>query len=190
MTHFAFLQTEWPELAASATKAESLVMGDPRTACFYARRTLELMVTWLYAHDGSLRKPYQDHLSALIHEPTFQGLLESRLIAKAKLIKDLGNLAVHSTRPVRVEDAVAAVRDLFHLGFWLARTYARQGRPSEELVFRAGELPPPGAQATAQSLAQLQQLNQALAEKDAQLAAERDARVAVDEELARPGSGP
>lgn len=185
MTHFTFLQSEWPHIAASAAKAESLVMGDPRTACFYSRRALELMVTWLYEHDGSLRKPYQDHLSALIFEPTFQALLESRLVAKAKLIKDLGNLAVHSPKPVRVEDGVASVRDLFHLGFWLARTYARQDRPSEDLVFRASELPPPSAQVTAQSAAQLDKLNQELVEKDALLAAERKAKLEVDDELAR-----
>ncbi|WP_243317704.1 DEAD/DEAH box helicase family protein [Geothrix paludis] len=185
MTHFVFLQSEWPQIAASAIKAESLVMGDPRTACFYSRRALELMVTWLYEHDGSLRRPYQDHLSALIFEPTFQGLLESRLVAKAKLIKDLGNLAVHSTKPVRVEDAVAAVRDLFHLGFWLARTYARQERPSENLAFRASELPPPVTQVAAQTLAQLQRLNLELAEKDEALAAAQKARVDLDAELER-----
>ncbi|WP_005035789.1 DEAD/DEAH box helicase family protein [Holophaga foetida] len=185
MTHFAFLQPEWPQIAASALKAESLAMGDPRTACFYARRTLELMVTWLYEHDGSLRKPYQEHLSALIYEPSFQSLLEARLVAKAKLIKDLGNMAVHSTKPVRVEDSVAAVRDLFHLGFWLARTYARKQRPSEDLVFRAGELPPPVADATVRSLTQLQRLNQELEAKDEALAASRKAKAEVDEELVR-----
>ena len=127
MTHFTFLRAEWPQIAGAASKAEALAMGDPRTACFYARRSLEMMVTWLYEHDGSLRRPYQDHLSALIYEPSFLALLESRLVAKAKLIKDLGNLAVHSTKPVRVEDSVAAVRDLFHLGYWQTRA-ALNGR--------------------------------------------------------------
>lgn len=35
MAHFTFLQPEWPQIATSAIKAESLVMGDPRKACFY-----------------------------------------------------------------------------------------------------------------------------------------------------------
>ena len=39
---------------------------DPRTSIFYARRTLELAVTWLYKFDRSLRLPYQDNLCALI----------------------------------------------------------------------------------------------------------------------------
>jgi GAF domain-containing protein len=70
-------------------------------ACFYARRTLELAVDWLYKHDRGAALPYQDHLSALIHEPTFRQVVGDALFTKAKLIKDLGNLAVHSTRKVR-----------------------------------------------------------------------------------------
>ncbi len=46
--------------------------GDPRTACFYARRALDLAVAWAYKHDPALRLPYQDNLSALIHEPSFK----------------------------------------------------------------------------------------------------------------------
>jgi type I restriction enzyme R subunit len=45
---------------------------DPRTSIFYARRTLELALAWLYKFDRNLRLPYQDNLSALIHEPTFR----------------------------------------------------------------------------------------------------------------------
>jgi type I restriction enzyme R subunit len=71
--HFAFLQSpEWLFLGESAAKAEALANTDPRASCFYARRTLELAVAWLYKHDSSLRLPYQDHLSALIHEPSFR----------------------------------------------------------------------------------------------------------------------
>ena len=44
MSHFAFLQTEWPGVFEAAGKAEAAVHADPRTACFYARRTLELAV--------------------------------------------------------------------------------------------------------------------------------------------------
>ena len=70
MSQFAFLQREWPTVFDSAAKAEVSVHGDPRTACFYARRTLELAVSWAYKHDAALRLPYQDNLSALIHEPS------------------------------------------------------------------------------------------------------------------------
>ena len=112
MSNFAFLHTEWPALHESALKAEASVHTDARAACFYARRTLELAVTWLYKHDRSLRLPYQDTLSALIHEPSFGQVVGQAVFTKTKLIKDLGNLAVHSTRKVLPADALAATREL------------------------------------------------------------------------------
>ena len=42
MTQFAFLQREWPAIFEAATRAENAINNDPRTACFYARRPLEL----------------------------------------------------------------------------------------------------------------------------------------------------
>ena len=71
------------------------------------------------------RLPYQEHLSALIHEPTFRTAVGPAIFAKVRLIKDLGNLAVHSHKPIRQFDALTAVRELHHFAFWLARTYAR-----------------------------------------------------------------
>ncbi len=44
MSQFAFLQAEWSAVYDSAARAESAVHSDPRTACFYARRALELAV--------------------------------------------------------------------------------------------------------------------------------------------------
>ena len=71
-SQFDFLRSEWPMLFDSASKAEGLAYPDSRAACFYARRSLELAVAWLYKHDAALKLPYQDHLSALVHEPTFR----------------------------------------------------------------------------------------------------------------------
>jgi len=65
MSNFSFLRSEWPDLFEAASRAESLAFPDPRTACFYARRALELAVFWLYKSDSALRLPYQQHLSAL-----------------------------------------------------------------------------------------------------------------------------
>lgn len=42
MSQFAFLRGEWPAVCEAAGKAEAAVRADPRTACFYARRALEL----------------------------------------------------------------------------------------------------------------------------------------------------
>lgn len=44
MNHFTYLQAEWPTVFEAAAKAEEAVHSDPRTACFYARRSLELTI--------------------------------------------------------------------------------------------------------------------------------------------------
>jgi type I restriction enzyme, R subunit len=72
MSQFAFLQREWPDVHQSAVRAEGNVHRDPRTACFYARRPLELSVAWACEHDPVLRLPDDGKISALIHEPTFK----------------------------------------------------------------------------------------------------------------------
>ena len=69
---FSFLQAEWPAVHEAADKAAAAAHSDPRTACFYARRALELAVEWVYKSDLSLRLPYQDNLNAVIHEPSFK----------------------------------------------------------------------------------------------------------------------
>jgi len=180
--HFQFLETEWPLLLEAATKAESLANSDARAACFYTRRGLELAVAWLYKYDPTLRLPYQDHLSALIHEPSFRQLVGEALFTKAKLIKDLGNLAVHSSRKIAPADAVTATRELFHFCYWLARTYGQRARPDPGLRFAPELLPKPAA-APVQTLEQLQKLEAQLHERDEKLSELLAGKAALDEEL-------
>src|SRR3989442_545356 len=135
MSQFSFLQPEWTAVYDAATRAEAVVNADPRTACFYARRALELAVSWAYKHDSALRLPYQENLSALIHEPSFKQAAGEAVFSKARVINTLGNRAVHSHRTVPTEDAVAAVRELFHVAYWFARSYARAERPAPGLAF-------------------------------------------------------
>lgn len=141
MSHFTFLQPEWPTVYEAVTKAADAVYPDPRTACFYARRALELVGAWAYKHDGSLRLPLKDNLSALIHEPTFKAAAGEAVSSKARVIAQLGNQAVRSHRPIQQSYALTAVRELFHVGYWLARTYVRGVKPSPGLTFDANALP-------------------------------------------------
>ncbi len=180
--HFQFLETEWPMLLEAAVKAEAMANTDARTSCFYARRTLEMAVTWLYKYDPALKLPYQDHLSALIHEPSFRQVVGDALFTKAKLIKDLGNLAVHSTRKMAVADAVTATRELFHLCYWLARTYGQQSHPNPGLRFSL-ELLPKASVVPQQTLDQMKKLETQLHEHDEKLSALQAGKAALDEEL-------
>jgi type I restriction enzyme R subunit len=104
-SNFHFLATEWPEVLEPAAKAESLAYSDPRTACFYTRRALEMAMAWLYKHDAALQLPYQDSLNALLHEPTFRNPAGEEIFSKAKIIKDLGNHAVHGKWPIFDQDS-------------------------------------------------------------------------------------
>ena len=178
MSHFSFLKSEWPEIHFAAAKAEVLLSTDPRTACFYARRSLELAVTWLYEHDTTLTDPYARDLSARIHETAFRNLVGPALLTKIKIVKDLGNQAVHSAKPVPPADALAAVRELFHIAYWFARTYARTAaaRPSPDVTFDPRRLPPSPQQVQAQTQAQVKQLAEDLAAKSA-------AHAVLEEEL-------
>src|ERR1700726_466079 len=107
MSKFAFLTAEFSEVFAHASKAESLALSDPRSSCFYARLALEGAVNWLCARDSALRDPFETTPAARIHEPSFRRLVGDAIVAKARIIKDLGNVAVHETRAVSPNKAVA-----------------------------------------------------------------------------------
>jgi type I restriction enzyme, R subunit len=141
MTQFAFLQAEFPQIFVAARTAEVAAVNDPRGACFEARRALEIAIGWMYAHDGSLRGPYDTALSALIHEPSFRALVGNALVTKALIIKDYGNAAVHKAQAVPPAHGITAVRELFHFCFWLTRTYARGAKPDPGLTFNPDALP-------------------------------------------------
>jgi len=133
----------------------------------------------LYKSDPSLKLPYQDNLSALIHEPTFKNTVGAKIFIKAKLIKDLGNLAAHSPKPLAQLDSMVAVRELFHVCFWLARTYSKTRKPPDGLGI------PKTSPVPRQTLAHLQQFESQLAEKDTRLTELLTGKAALDAELER-----
>ncbi len=202
-SNFSFLQAEWPDLHAEAARAEAAALADPRTACFYARRALELAVVWLFQAEGGrggkLQMPYKPDLSAFLFEPSFKALVGAGLHAKMDVIRRQGNNAVHSARPVSQQDAIAALRELFQVAFWLARHYGRNvaARPAPSLQFRADLLPQPAdasaaqaatkesTQATQAALQKLAALADEMAAKDAALAAAQQKSNALDAELAQ-----
>ncbi len=183
MNNFAFLKAEWPSVYAAATKASNAVNPDPRTACFYARRTLELAVQWMYKHDSSLCLPYQDNLSALTHEPTFKAVAGEAVFQKIRLITRLGNQAVHSHRAIQEYDALTAVRELFHVAYWMAHTYAREVKPEPGLAFDPEKLPETAV--PKQTREQLQKLESDLCQRDEKLSELLADKSAMNEELKR-----
>lgn len=147
-SQFYFLQNEFPEVYQHARRAEELALSDARSACVHARLALETAVKWMYRSDRVLRSPYETTLSALIHEPTFRNLVGDDLVTKAKLVKDIGNMAAHETKAIPQPRAITALRELFHFSYWLVRTYAKGQKPDSSITFSAdkdGFLVPPKA---------------------------------------------
>src|SRR2546429_1703899 len=184
MSNFTFLKTEWPELYGSAAKVESLALTDARSCCFYARRTLELAIHWLFEHDPALKLPYDDNLSALIYEPTFKQNLPGELFLKVKTIKEVGNLAVHSRKPITERDALRATKELFHFLYWIARTYTRRSPTEyENIAWDERQIPPPQVSVSVKTLNQLRELEEQLRERDREIAEKAKALADTDTQI-------
>jgi type I restriction enzyme R subunit len=181
MSNFSFLPEDFRDIAESAVRAEGYVSGDPRAACFHARFALESAVHWLYRRDPALRMPYDDSLGALLHEPTFQNLLPQAVFQKARVIQRMGNRAVHDTRPVRPSDALLAVKELFHVCYWLTRTYA-PGTAPPDAAWRDDRVPGARTCETV-SRAELEALEEKLAGQSRLALKERRERDALDAEV-------
>jgi len=185
--NFDFLRAEWPELHVEAARAERYAYADPRASCFYARRSLELALTWLYDAEASLVRPYRDELSALIAAPTLGHLIGAGLRTKMDLIRRQGNDAVHRQAPVAPSASVRIVGELFHVMYWLARTYARDAssQPDPGLAFDATVIPrplPPGEQVKRR--AEVQELAARFEAQDKELAEARRRNEDLDAEIA------
>lgn len=191
MSQFAFLKPEFPELFNHVAKAEQLALSDPRGACFWARLTLETAVNWLYLHERSLKRPYARELAALIAEPSLTQLIGSSLVTKAHYVKNQGNRAAHdSGRQLTAQDAAATLAELFHLTYWLARTYAKGSHPDAGAKFDAGKLQA-SLTISASTVAEIKKLSQRRDEErqkreeaEAARMASEEARLAAEAELA------
>jgi type I restriction enzyme R subunit len=182
VSNFAFLVPEWPEVNEAAKKSEETAHNDPRTSCFYARRSLELALHWAYKADAALHVPYSDNLSALIHEPSFKLTAGEAVFAKARLINSIGNRAVHDRyRSIPEAASLAAVEDLFHVCYWLVHTYGKEP-PSPSLAFDRSQLPAESG-VPPEAAERLQAIEQALAERDERLSTLLADKANLDEQI-------
>lgn len=179
MSQFAFLREEFPDLFAPARKAETDALSDPRSACFYARLTLEVALVWLFRSDRTLKRPYRDDLNAMIHEPSLGALTGPAIVTKAKIIKEHGNRAAHDTRPPSAADAVTAVSELFQVCYWIARTYGRKAKPDPALRFDINKLEKT-LTITASTVKQIKALSEQHAAAQAAQKAAEEARLASE----------
>jgi len=184
MSNFAFLAAEFPAVHEAAVEAEKQACASPTAAAFFAGKTVEIAVKWAFRSDPALKLPYQDNIAALLHEPSFRRVAGEAVFTKAKYINSLRNRAVHEEKTIRPQDAQGAVKELFHVCFWLARTYARQGKPADTLAFEASLLTRRD-DVLKKTFAYVKQQQAELDAKNGELAKLLSDRQNLDEELTR-----
>ncbi len=188
MSNFQFLQAEWPELYEEAARAERNATADPRAACFYARRALELAVNWLYRADETLRLPSHSELAALIAEPTMVNLVGPPIRTKMDVIRRQGNAAVHRPGPVYPDTAIGTLAELFHVLYWIARHYARRQEdlPPAGLIFDHSRIPAPVPEEVQRKRqAEIQSMAEEFARQQEELVKERRKNQDLDAEVAK-----
>lgn len=124
-SNFSFLQKEWLTIYESARKAEKDAQTDFATACYHARRTLEMTVNWIYEVDEDLSTPKDNQLSTKMFAEEFRQIMNQTVYQKANYIRKIGNEAVHPSRNITLNESLATVRELFHFLYWFARTYTQ-----------------------------------------------------------------
>jgi type I restriction enzyme R subunit len=105
MSHFAFLAAEFPAVHEAAVEAERQAAMSPTASAFFAGKAIEVAVKWAFRTDPGLKLPYQDDISALLHEPSFRRAAGEAVFAKARYINTLRNRAVHEEKTISPGDA-------------------------------------------------------------------------------------
>jgi len=165
-SNFTFLQVKvtFISFAGACLEAERSIAISPATTAILSRRALELAVKWLYTSDAELNVPYQDNLSSLIHDRSFQDIIEPKLFPLIKYIIKLGNVAAHTGSPIKWAEAVLSLHNLHQFVSWIDYCYSQN---YEETEFREDILPTGGEKKISQP--ELEKLFNDLGEKDKKL---------------------
>ena len=126
MSNFDFLKQNkiFDNFSESCIEAENGIGLNTVTCSILCRRALELGVKWLYANDNDLVIPYQDNLSALVHDITFKNIIDEKLLKQIEYIIKLGNFAVHNNKKISREEAILSLKYLYNFMQWIAYCYS------------------------------------------------------------------
>lgn len=140
MSNFEFLKSEWHEIYSLAKNSEDFIYIAPDYVCLNNRKTMELMIKWLYQNDSYLNLPYDTTLNSLIHEKTFKDNLEAKLFLKLRYIQKVGNQSAHGNIKISEKDALYSTQELFHFLYWVYRYYSNN-EANRNLVFDVNLIP-------------------------------------------------
>ena len=126
MSNFDFLKQNeiFKSFSQACCEAENGLGLNTVTCSILCRRALELGVKWLYANDNNLKVPYNENLSALVHDITFKNMVDGKLLKQIEYIIKLGNLAVHNNKRISREEAILSLRYLHNFMQWVAYCYS------------------------------------------------------------------
>ena len=126
MSNFDFLKQNkiFNSFSEACCEAENGIGLNTVTCSILCRRALELAVKWLYANDNGLRIPYNDNLSALVHDITFKNIIDEKLLKQIEYVIKLGNFAVHNNKKISREEAILSLRYLYNFTCWIAYCYS------------------------------------------------------------------
>ena len=126
MSNFDFLKQDkiFNNFSEACCEAENGIGLNTVTCSILSRRALELAVKWLYANDNDLRIPYNDNLSALVHDITFKNIIDEKLLKQIEYVIKLGNFAVHNNKKISREEAILSLRYLYNFTCWIAYCYS------------------------------------------------------------------
>jgi len=125
MANFDFLtyDSNYSAFSQMAIQAELQYNKNTVFAAFAARKALEQAVKWMYSVDADLRKPYDDSIQVLVHEPTFVNNVPSNILSDLQIVIRVGNSGVHDTRVVDKKFVLLSLKALFNFLNWLDYTY-------------------------------------------------------------------
>ena len=126
MSNFDFLKQNkiFNNFSEACCEAENGIGLNTVTCSILCRRALELGVKWLYANDNDLKIPYNDNLSALVHDITFKNIIDEKLLRQIEYVIKLGNFAVHNNKKISREEAILSLRYLYDFMQWVAYCYS------------------------------------------------------------------
>ena len=140
MSNFAFLAAEFPAVHEAAVEAERQAAVSPTAAAFFAGKAVEVAVKWAFRTDpGS-----EASLSGQYRRTAARAELSTRGGRSGVRQSEIHQHAAQSRRARGKDHQLrrchGSGKELFHVCFWLARTYARKSKPADGLAFDAAVL--------------------------------------------------
>lgn len=183
MGNFDFVQDRWPRVWEAATRAETHLRSDPRASATYSRRAGEFFTDWIYDAE-SLSRPFDGSFANLTAQRAFRDLVGPNVDGGLRIIRKVGNDAVHREEELPLGRARGALEQLHIICRWLDHCY---GDPAgvEPPAFDFALVPPAPALVLRRARADLEKMQAEFDAARAELEKARDDNAAIQAELTR-----